>query len=116
MDPDEGNTVRLVGTEDLDPNNFKYATLSHRWGVPEPPKLSARENSEHSITRLEAGILSQSLPRTFRDAIKIARYCGLCYLWIDCLCIIQDKTSDGRNFDWEEEAGKMGDIYAGGVL
>lgn len=56
------------------------------------------------------------LPRTFRNAVEIVRACALNYIWIDSLCIIQDKGPQGSNPDWEKESMKMGDIYAGGVL
>ncbi|KPM39859.1 hypothetical protein AK830_g6698 [Neonectria ditissima] len=52
------------------------------------------------------GIMLSSLPRTFRDAVSIARRLGLRYLWIDSLCIIQDSVKD-----WEIESSKMADIY-----
>lgn len=103
-----------------DSENYKYVTLSHRWGTPEPPKLSRYSNPGHqgtiSIEALEAGIAISDLPRTFREAIYIVRSCGIQYIWIDCLCILQDKDPEGRNLDWEREAAKMADIYAGGVF
>lgn len=37
-------------------------------------------------------------------------------LWIDSLCIIQDTNPIDSNPDWTAEAGKMGDIYAGGIF
>lgn len=98
----------------------KYVTLSHRWGTPEPPKLSRYSSPGQqgtiSIEALEAGIAISDLPRTFREALYIVRSCGLQYIWIDCLCILQDKNPEGRNLDWEREAAKMADIYAGGVF
>jgi len=46
------------------------------------------------------------LPKTFQDAVQIARALGFQYLWIDSLCIIQDDTTD-----WELESAKMAGIY-----
>ncbi|KAH9219436.1 heterokaryon incompatibility protein-domain-containing protein, partial [Leptodontidium sp. 2 PMI_412] len=46
------------------------------------------------------------LPRTFQDAILIARNLRLRYLWIDSLCIVQDDTQD-----WMTESAKMMDYY-----
>lgn len=60
---------------------------------------------------LEAGILIKSLPKVFRDAIRIVQHLKLQHIWIDSLCIFQDSDAD-----WEAEAGKMGDVYAGGVF
>ncbi|PVH93058.1 heterokaryon incompatibility, partial [Periconia macrospinosa] len=47
-----------------------------------------------------------SLPRTFQDAIGLARKLGILFLWIDSLCIVQD---DKR--DWEEQSADMANIY-----
>lgn len=94
-------------------------TLSHRWGSPAPPKLSAiRDDGKGriSITDLKSGVSLSNLPRTFRDALSIVSCCGLRYLWIDSLCILQDRDADGRNPDWEREAAKVGDIYAGAIF
>jgi hypothetical protein len=47
------------------------------------------------------------LPKTFRDAIVIARKLNIRYLWIDACCIVQDSLAD-----WENESAKMGYIYS----
>lgn len=121
LDPNVPDIVRLVTIEET--NNLSYVTLSHRWGqnsFPEPPKLSmhktAKEPGWISIDDLRCGILQRELPRTFRDALQIATHCELKYIWIDSLCIIQDRDDNGRNPDWDQEALKMDDIYAGGLL
>lgn len=46
------------------------------------------------------------MPQTFQDAIQVTRKLGLRYIWIDSLCIVQDRPSD-----WEAEAEKMGSYY-----
>jgi hypothetical protein len=51
------------------------------------------------------------LPQTFRDAIDVVRALGFQYLWIDCLCIIQQ---DGE--DWRREAPRMLEVYANAVV
>ncbi len=48
----------------------------------------------------------KDLPRSFADAIIIARARSLDYLWIDSLCIIQDSLED-----WAEQSAQMGEIY-----
>lgn len=45
------------------------------------------------------------MPKTFRDAIIVARQLDLRYLWIDSLCIIQDSADD-----WSKESAEMGRI------
>lgn len=54
-----------------------------------------------------SGIALREIPRTFRDAVMIARRLGLRYLWIDSLCICQDDSED-----WARESGLMADVYS----
>lgn len=113
----ETDMIQLVDSSSV--QNTEYATLSHRWGKPDPPKLSAirdDSNGRISMKDLESGVPLATLPRTFRDAFKIVSHCWLQYLWIDSLCILQDQNVDGKNADWEREAAKVGDIYAGAVF
>ncbi|KAJ4253814.1 hypothetical protein NW762_010209 [Fusarium torreyae] len=50
-----------------------------------------------------------SLPPTFRDASFTARQLGVRYVWIDALCIFQDKDDLS---DWEREASLMHKVYS----
>ncbi len=59
-----------------------------------------------------------SLPRTFRDAVHVARKLGIRYIWIDSLCIVQqDPDNDSAQDkelsrqDWAREASKMCAVY-----
>ncbi|OTA97779.1 hypothetical protein M434DRAFT_65246 [Hypoxylon sp. CO27-5] len=79
----------------------EYVTLSHCWGT--SSRLMA---TKESIKDLEEGIAISFLPKTFQDAIKITQRLGKKYLWIDCLCIIQDDPDD-----WEREAAAMSQVY-----
>lgn len=113
----EDNLVRLIHV-DAD-QSIKYVTLSHRWGAPDPPKLSCKDEyleGRIPIRKLECGVPISSLPQTFRDAVLIVVRCGLRHLWIDSLCILQDKTTDNQNEDWNREAVKVGGIYANAVF
>ncbi|KAJ4253945.1 hypothetical protein NW762_010344 [Fusarium torreyae] len=47
------------------------------------------------------------LPKTFVDAIQVARALGIPYIWIDSLCIVQDSPED-----WKHEASRMAQVYA----
>lgn len=51
------------------------------------------------------------LPQTFQDAISITRTMGIQYLWIGCLCIVQDDAQD-----WERESENMVDYYSAAYL
>ncbi|KAL8365406.1 hypothetical protein RB595_004284 [Gaeumannomyces hyphopodioides] len=84
-----------------------YITLSHRWTIPEPPKLRRKNEAELR----SAGISIASLPQIFQDAIQVARWLDIQHVWIDSLCIFQDSVED-----WEREAGIMGAIYGGSLF
>lgn len=53
----------------------------------------------------------KDLSNSFRHAFAICRKLKIQYAWIDSLCIIQDDKDD-----WEAEAAKMKDVYAGAYL
>jgi len=55
---------------------------------------------------MERVIPVDGLPKTFQDAVNIVRDFGIRYLWIDCLCIIQDDKDD-----WAAESANMSLIY-----
>lgn len=57
------------------------------------------------------GIPFDALPRTFQDAISIARELDIKYIWIDSLCIIQDSPED-----WRHESGLMASVYSNSYL
>ncbi|KAK3389812.1 heterokaryon incompatibility protein-domain-containing protein, partial [Podospora didyma] len=80
--------------------------LSHRWGGSKiiPTTTATLEARKASIPFID-------MPKTFQDAIRVTRFLGYQYLWVDSLCILQDKLDD-----WEKEAGKMGDIYRNAVV
>ncbi|KAK6953153.1 hypothetical protein Daesc_005453 [Daldinia eschscholtzii] len=84
----------------------RYVTLSHCWGT--SSRLMA---TKQSIQDLKQGIAVTFLPKTFQDAIKITRRLSIKYLWIDCLCIIQDDPDD-----WEKEAAAMSQVYRNSYL
>ncbi|KAI1124774.1 heterokaryon incompatibility protein-domain-containing protein [Nemania abortiva] len=78
-----------------------YFALSHRWGRSKKLLLTHK-----TMKKLKSGISSRSLPRTFRDAVDVAGQFGCCFLWIDCLCILQDDADD-----WLRESTLMANIY-----
>ncbi|KAH8647043.1 heterokaryon incompatibility protein-domain-containing protein [Tricladium varicosporioides] len=81
---------------------LRYATLSHCWGEHQPLRTT-KENLDDHLKEIKWS----SLPRTFQDAVMISCSLGICYLWIDSLCIVQDDE-----VDWAKEAARMKDIYA----
>lgn len=81
-------------------------TLSHCWGnEPEHIQKLTMANYKDMTT---TGTSFAKLPKSFQDAIRLSRFLGVNYLWIDSLCIIQD--SPGGQ-DWKEESKTMTKIY-----
>lgn len=105
--PNLGDDVKLVC---LDSNEFRcdetpsYITLSHCWG---PPSNRPVTTTETNLSERMSRISFSGLPKTFQDAVEIARKLGQRYLWIDSLCIIQDSEQD-----WAREASLMAKVYA----
>lgn len=105
LDP-QTKSVRLIITKGNPPDG-PYMTLSHRWGamrytVLTSPTLAAFMN-DIDIT---------GLPQCFQEAIDITRTLGIRYLWIDSLCIKQDKDMT----DWKVESQLMGKVYSHSFL
>ncbi|TDZ16726.1 hypothetical protein Cob_v010389 [Colletotrichum orbiculare MAFF 240422] len=96
--------ARVVLTESLDVMP-KYASLSYCWGLEPFTKLTV-----DNISAFLGGIVIEQLPKTFRDAMYVARKLGLSYIWIDALCIVQQGDD---HMDWLTESGRMGSIYGG---
>lgn len=67
--------------------------------------------SQNLIGSFLAEIPYAALTQTFRDAIEVAQYFGINYIWIDSLCTIQDDSND-----WSIESVKMSDVYGNSHL
>lgn len=85
----------------------KYVALSHCWGGEVPSKT----NSENIESRRTQGFETESIPKSFQDAVTLTRELGFMYLWIDALCIIQ-----GNNEDWAQESALMTQVYHNAIL
>ena len=103
--PEDAPIIRLIETNDS-MSDCAYIALSHCWDGAIPTVLN-----EGNLDVLKSGIGLEDLPRTFRDAVSVARFLGARYLWIDSLCIIQDSY-----LDWEREASRMKDVYRNALL
>jgi hypothetical protein len=64
------------------------------------------QQGQQEQARKERNIELSQLPRTFRDAVLVARGLGVRYLWIDSLCIVQDDEQD-----WQRESQMMERVY-----
>lgn len=85
-----------------------YIVLSHCWGAPtDEDKEKFCTTPENYLHRVENGVSYNDLPKTFQDAVRVTRELRKEYLWIDSLCIIQ-----GDEEDWQNEAGRMENVFA----
>ena len=90
ISPQDSDSIRLHvvdGREDRE-----YAALSYCWGK-SPPFITLAS----SIKEYLEGIELSSMPKTFQDAVQVTRDLGIRFLWIDALCIVQDKNEDVIN-------------------
>jgi hypothetical protein len=84
----------------------RYAALSYCWGASLPLTTTTTNLQAH-----QSAIGFDMLPQTLQDAILIVRWMGIEYIWIDCLCILQDSRKD-----WEHEAARMAHVYSNAYL
>ncbi|CAO2655587.1 Nn.00g043900.m01.CDS01 [Neocucurbitaria sp. VM-36] len=85
----------------------RYCALSHCWGTSNPPARTTRVNLQSRQAKIDENTLS----KTFRDAIALARHLSIRFMWIDSLCIIQDDKED-----WEKESANMASVYRNAYL
>jgi hypothetical protein len=81
-----------------------YCSLSHCWGLLDFKECTLRDyNKKHFTT---VGVAWNLLTPNFQQAIEIARFLDVSYMWIDSMCILQ-----GSAEDWEHEASRMHLVY-----
>ncbi|KAI0906731.1 heterokaryon incompatibility protein-domain-containing protein [Ustulina deusta] len=100
--------IHLIETEDSQRNQvqqYKYIALSHPWG--DGAKHKHYCTTPKNINDHKAGIHTDTLPDTFKNAIHVTRELGVRYLWIDSLCIVQ-----GKDGDFNDEATHMDTVFS----
>ena len=97
--------LRVTAHSPLAPG-VRYATLSHRWGIADFPRLLKRDLDQPNVL-----FAPDKVPKTFIDAMQFTRSLGVQFIWIDSLCIAQDSKQD-----WRCESRMMGDIYKHGIF
>ncbi|KAH7381241.1 heterokaryon incompatibility protein-domain-containing protein, partial [Phaeosphaeria sp. MPI-PUGE-AT-0046c] len=85
---------------------IEYAALSYCWGADTQLQTTLANIAAHKL-----GIAILDLPQTIKDAIEIAKFVNLRYLWIDSLCIIQDSPDD-----WTSNCANMQQYYSNSTL
>lgn len=99
----------------MDPNHTlgtQYVALSHCWGTPRDSQSCVYPCTiKNNIGQFINGLKTDTLPRTFQDAIEVVRALKMRHLWIDALCIVQDDRED-----WAREAVRMKQVYGDAFL
>jgi hypothetical protein len=90
----------------LSPDYCQYVALSYVWGEI-TTALMLRTDNVQQLAK-DFSISRTDLPATIRDAMVVCAKIGQRYLWVDCLCIVQDGHEDIKQAQIE----KMGDIYS----
>ncbi|KAK2629850.1 hypothetical protein QTJ16_000670 [Diplocarpon rosae] len=69
----------------------RYVALSYVWGrVPTLKTTQANLASLRVPGALAAPTVQGQIPQSVLDAMTLTRALGICYLWVDALCIVQD--------------------------
>ncbi|KAK2615973.1 hypothetical protein N8I77_002694 [Diaporthe amygdali] len=85
-----------------------YTALSYCWGTPDDEQTQrGRTTADNFVLRHSQPFPITELPATIRDAINLTKGCGLEYIWVDSVCIIQGDVED-----WLTEANRMHEVYA----
>jgi hypothetical protein len=71
-------------------------------------KIEYLQLTRDTLAAFGEAIPISELSKTFQDAISVTLRLGIRYLWIDSLCIMQDKDDLS---DWLREASAMGKVY-----
>lgn len=90
--------------------HYRYAALSYCWGSL-PTSRHALKTENKTVEKHCSGIPLKTMPQGFQDMVKVTRALQIDYIWIDCLCIIQDD-----DIDWQKESSAMQRIYRNAVL
>lgn len=108
--------LRLLDVRNLNivvaqrPESSRYVALSYVWGAADMVKLRNDNIEELSEPRGLEKHLSQ-LPNTTLDAMEVVKEPGERYLWVDALCILQERTAES-----EQQISSMDSVYGSALL
>jgi hypothetical protein len=88
----------------ISPTKTRYVALSYCWGTSNT-LLHTTENS--NLLQTPGSLDSQNVPTTIRDAMNLLVSLDERYLWVDCLCIIQNDQVHSQ-----EQVCRMDSIYS----
>ena len=104
---DGAYNVRLVCCQDCSVIR-PYTALRYTWGAGANGPCRTTKDNFNEYMR---GIAWDKLTKTTQDAICVTHALGLKLLRVESLCILQDDQ-----VDWENDAAKMSDVFAGSDL
>jgi hypothetical protein len=122
-----GTTLRVIDIETdcviPAPRDCSYVALSYVWGDVTPIKLTKaalnrgfQEQESPKSARFQ--LYREELPKTIQDALLAVMLIGKRYLWVDCLCIVQDDEHERmdtiHNMHYIYAAASLTIIAAGG--
>lgn len=84
----------------------KYTALSYCWGETQNFQTTTLSESD-----MAGGFALGDLPQTLQDAVTVTRALEIKYLWVDCICIVQDSAADRAH-----EIAHMTEIYKHATL
>ncbi|KAK0631032.1 heterokaryon incompatibility protein-domain-containing protein [Bombardia bombarda] len=87
----------------------QHGASIHRWSTDTELSQTTKINVHD---RMGGGLDAAELPKSFRDAIWLAKQLEVRYMWIDSICIIQGADST----DWASEAENMAKYYQNSLL
>lgn len=99
--------IRLVNATERKSDH--YIALSHCWGDLSESQKRTYCTSQGNLARTQKAFHVSELPKTFQDAIKVAKSLRVPYLWIDSLCIVQ---FDDDGADFRRESVGMYNVYS----
>lgn len=102
------NAIKLVKSEPHEPP-VDYTALGYCWGSETDSQAQLRTDSNETKRELSLGFDKKRLPAVIKDAVEVIRSLSIPYLWVDALCIRQDKSAKN---DWEEHTKIMNKIYS----
>jgi hypothetical protein len=81
------------------PADCRYMALSYVWGNASQYRVQSADfvvgkYGAASLETLHARLDIKKLPRTIRDAMFLVKTVGERFLWVDCLCIMQDDNEE----------------------
>jgi hypothetical protein len=77
--------VGVVFVTQLNRTKNNVLILSHSWG-----NINILTTNKQNLKCHKEYVDLKLLPKVFQDSINITHHCGIRYLWIDSLCIVQD--------------------------